>query len=593
MAVELEQKGGAFLLGSPSPAMVVTPEDLTDEQKMIAETARDFAEQQVRPALPALEKKDYALSRQLLLAAGELGLLGAGIPEAYGGLELDKVTSTLISETSAAATGGFSITMGAHTGIGTLPIVFFGNAEQKRRYLPDLATAQRVAAYCLTEANSGSDALGARTTARLTPDGKHYVLNGTKQWITNGGFADVFIIYAKIDGEQFSAFIVEKNYPGVSTGPEEHKMGLEASSTTEVILQDVHVPVENLLYIAGKGHHVAFNILNIGRFSLAVGCLGKSKGIIEVSARYARERHQFGKPIASFRLIQQKLADMAIRTYALESMVYRTAGLWDRGLQGIDLEAETGGQDAARAIAEYAIEASVNKVFGTEVLQFVVDEGVQIHGGYGFMREYQVENEYRDSRINRIFEGTNEINRLLIPATLMRKALKGELPFMAAAGSLQSELMTLTPPMSFGPEPLAQELWMLEAARKTFLMVAGLAVQKHMQALEEEQELLGIIADLAIEVFAMESAILRTQKALARDAAAAGLKVDMTRAYVHQAFPRVEAWARAGLAALEQGDLLRTNLAVLRKLLRYEPSDTVGLGRRVAEQVLAAEGYVC
>ncbi len=456
--------GGSFIIDDIDFNRVVTPEDFTEEQRMIGQTTEDFVAGEVVPHEEEVEKLNYALSVSLLRKAGELGLLGADVPEAYGGLSLDKISSTLINEKLTKASS-FALTLGAHVGIGTLPIVYFGNEEQKRRYLPPLASGEKIAAYCLTEPSSGSDALGAKTTAVLSEDGTHYVLNGTKQFITNAGFADVFIVYAKVNGTDFSTFIVERTMEGVSIGPEEKKMGIKGSSTCPLILEDVQVPAENLLWEVGKGHLIAFNILNIGRFKLAAGCLGASKDAIEYASKYANGRSQFGRKISSFPLIGAKLADMNIRTFVLESMVYRTAGLFDEGLAEVGHGSENAGYQSAKAIAEYALECSINKVFGSETLDFVADEGVQIHGGYGFIQEYRIERIYRDSRINRIFEGTNEINRLLIPGTLIKRAMKGELPLMQKAMALQSDLLSLVPGQLF-EGALEQETHLLAMAKK-------------------------------------------------------------------------------------------------------------------------------
>jgi alkylation response protein AidB-like acyl-CoA dehydrogenase len=583
-------KGGAFLLETADPSEVFTPEDFNEEQKMIAKTTEEFVVDKVMPVLHEIEEHKFEHTVRLLREAGDLGLLAADVPEKYGGLSLDKISSSLITEKMSLGRS-FALSYGAHVGIGTLPIVYFGTPEQKKKYLPDLASGRKFAAYALTEPGSGSDALGAKTTAVLSDDGKYYILNGEKQWITNSGFADVFVVYAKVDGDKFSAFIVERGFPGVSVGPEEKKMGIKGSSTRTLILQDAKVPVENLLGEVGKGHKIAFNILNIGRYKLAVGTLGSSKRAIEISAKYAKERKQFGIPIAKFGLIREKLANMAVKTYALESLAYRIAGLFEAGLEGVE-DAE--GSVAAQAISELAIECSIAKVFGSEVLDYVVDEGVQIHGGYGFMNEYEIENMYRDSRINRIFEGTNEINRLLIPATLMRKALKGELPFMKAAQDLQEELLTLMPYLPDDSAPvLEQEEHLVENAKKVFLMVAGLAVQKYEAELQKEQEILRDIADIAIETFAMESALLRTKKAIAKNGEdKEQAKIDLTVAFIHDSFKKVDALARHALAAMEEGDVLVTQLAVLRKLTRVQPVNEVALKRAIAARVLDAEKYV-
>ncbi|MEW9031699.1 MAG: acyl-CoA dehydrogenase family protein [Planifilum fimeticola] len=584
------KKGGGFLLERPAPEEIFTPEDINEEQKMIAKTTEDFVKEQVWPVLEEIENHNFDHTVRLLKQAGELGLLGADVPEEYGGFGLDKITSTLITEKISLGRS-FGLSHGAHVGIGSLPIVFFGNEEQKKKYLPALATGEKIAAYALTEPGSGSDALGAKTTAKLSEDGKYYLLTGEKQWITNSGFADVFVVYAKIDGEKFTAFIVERDFPGVSVGPEEKKMGIKGSSTRTLILDEARVPVENVLGEPGRGHVIAFNILNIGRFKLAAGCLGSAKRAIEISAKYAKERKQFKVPIAKFGLIREKLATMAAKTYALESMVYRTGGYFEENLSQVE---GAQGADVAKAIAEYALECSINKVFGSEVLDYVVDEGVQIHGGYGFMQEYEIENMYRDSRINRIFEGTNEINRLLIPATLMRKAMKGELPLIQAAQELQEELMTMMPMLpEEEPALLEEEANLIENAKKIFLMSAGLAVEKYQMELEKQQEILRDIADIAIEVYAMESAWLRAKKALDKEGEEkARLKADLTRAYVFEAFPRIEQRARHILSAMEEGDVLRTQLSVLKKLTRYTPINEVALKRSIAKQVLEADGYV-
>ncbi|WP_276356749.1 acyl-CoA dehydrogenase family protein [Cohnella caldifontis] len=583
--------GGSFILEDIDSSRIVTPEDFTEEHRMIAQTTEDFVEAEIVPHDEVIEKLNYELTVEKLRKAGETGLLGADVPEAYGGLGLDKISSTLISERMTKASS-FALSAGAHVGIGTLPIVYFGTEEQKRKYLPQLATGEKLAAYCLTEPSSGSDAQGAKTTATPTEDGRFYVLNGTKQFITNAGFADVFIVYTKVNGTDFSTFIVERTMPGVSVGPEEKKMGIKGSSTRPLILEDVRVPAENLLWEVGKGHLIAFNILNIGRFKLAAGCLGASKNAIELSSKYANQRAQFGRPISSFPLIGKKLAEMNVRTYALESMVYRTAGLFDEGLAEVDPAADNVGLQAAKAIAEYQLECSINKVFGSETLDFVADEGVQIHGGYGYIQDYKIERIYRDSRINRIFEGTNEINRLLIPGALIKRAMKGELPLLEKAMSLQSELLELIPGQTF-EGVLEQETHLTGMAKKIFLMVGAGAVQKYQLKLEREQEILARLADMMIAVFAMESALLRTRKLIGKGGGEkASHAIDMTAVFVHEEFERVESWAKEALSAMEEGDLLRTQLSVLKKLTRRTPIDTVALKRKIAAKVIEAEKYV-
>ncbi|MGG4032311.1 acyl-CoA dehydrogenase family protein [Paenibacillus cisolokensis] len=593
------RKGGWFTIENVSPASVVTPEDFTEEQLLMADAARAFLEGEIRPVDARIEGLDYELTVELMRKAGTLGLLGADVPEAYGGLGLDKVSTTLLAETLSPASS-FALSVGAHVGIGTLPIVFFGTPEQKAKYLPELATGAKIAAYCLTEPASGSDALGARTTARLSPDGSHYVLNGSKLYITNAGFADLFIVYAKVDGEHFTAFIVERSSPGLSVGPEEHKMGIKGSSTCPLYFEDVRVPVGNVLGEVGKGHLIAFNILNIGRFKLGAGCLGTAKETIALASAYANTRKQFGQKISSFPLIGAKLAEMNTATYVLESMVYRTAGLIDETLAGADPDAPDAGMQAARAIGEYALECSIIKVFASEALDQVADEGVQIHGGYGYIREYKVERIYRDSRINRIFEGTNEINRMLIPGALMKKVLKGELPLLRKARALQEELLRPQPLPAFDGL-LGKEKYRLDQAKKIFLAVGGQAVQKYGPQLEQEQEVLCALADMMIQIYAMESALLRTEKMLQRAGGAhdersvpdsARNAVRMSAIFVQEAMERIESLAKRTLAALEQGDGLQVQLSVLKKLTRAPLADTIALKRAVAARVIAAERYV-
>lgn len=583
--------GGSYIIEDVDFSSIVTPEDFSDEHRMIAETTEQFIAGEVTPHDEELEKLNYKLTVELMQKAGEIGLIGVEVPEEYGGLGLDKISATLVSEKMTKASA-FALSIGAHVGIGTLPIVYFGNDEQKRKYLPDLATAQKIAAYCLTEPSSGSDALGAKTTAVLSEDGKYYTLNGSKQFITNAGFADIFIVYAKVNGTEMSTFIVERTMEGVSIGPEEKKMGIKGSSTCPLILEDVKVPVENLLWEVGKGHLIAFNILNIGRYKLASGSLGASKDSIELAAKYANERQQFNKKISSFPLIGKKLAEMNILTYAIESMVYRTAGLFDVGLAEVDHSSVNVGQQSAKAIAEYQLECSVNKVFATEALDKIVDEAVQIHGGYGFIQEYRVERNYRDSRINRIFEGTNEINRLLIPGTLVKRAMKGELPLMQKALELQSELLSPIPSQTF-EVTLEQEAHLIKMAKKLFLMCGAQAVQKYQMKLEQEQEILSLLADMMIAVFAMESTLLRTHKRIAKQGEAAATNaIEMTEVFVHEQFALVEQAAKDILAAMESGDTLKTQLSIVKKLTRRSSLNTLGIKRNIAARVISAEKYV-
>ncbi len=584
-------KGGSFIIDEILPEQVYTPEDFTEEHKMIAKTTEEFVENEVLPVIDHLENHEFEHSVRLLKKAGELGLLGTDVPEEYGGFGLDKITSALIGEKMARA-GGFSITHGAHVGIGSLPIVLFGNEEQKKKYLPKLATGELLAAYALTEPGSGSDALGAKTTAKLNAEGTHYILNGEKQWITNAGFADVFVVYAKVDGDKFTAFIVERDFPGVSTGAEEKKMGIKSSSTRTLILEDVPVPVENVLGEIGKGHKIAFNILNIGRYKLGVGAVGGAKTAFELTVKYANERKQFNTPISSFNLTKEKLATLASEIYAAESAVYRTVGLFEERMSHLTEEQQKDGKEIAAAIAEYAIECSLNKFFNTEVLDHVVDEGVQIHGGYGFMQEYEIERAYRDSRINRIFEGTNEINRLLVPGTFVKKAFKGELPLLEKAQSLQEEIMMLMPEEP-GDEPLAQEKYLVRNAKKVALMTAGLALQKYGQELEKEQEILVNFADIVSNIYAMESVVLRTEKAVHRD----GLenskqKLLYTEIFCQEAFNRIENDAKETVVAIANGDNLRMTLSALRKLTRHTPINVIAKKREAAATIIDKEKYV-
>jgi len=589
--------GGRFIIEESDPQLTTIPEDFTSEQRMMSEAAIQYMESEVLPKDAELEALNYNLTVELMKKAGEQGLLGADIPEEYGGLGLDKVSTTLLAET-LARTSSFALSVGAHTGIGTLPIVFFGTHEQKERYLPDLSSGKLIAAYCLTEPASGSDALGARSTATLSDDGKHYILNGSKLYITNAGFADLFIVYAKIDGEKFTAFIVERQMTGFSVGPEEHKMGIKGSSTCPLFFEDVHVPVENVLGEIGRGHIIAFNILNIGRFKLGAACLGTSKEAIELASSYANVRKQFGQPISSYSLIGAKLADMNIRTYVMESMVYRIAGWMDATLSTLTQATGTKnsideGQRAAKAIGEYAIECSMVKVFASEVLDFVSDEGVQIHGGYGYIKEYKIERIYRDARINRIFEGTNEINRLLIPTTLLKKGMKGELPLIDSIQELQASLLQPQPQPNL-EEELGVERHRIMQAKKLFLMIGGIAVERYGLKLEAEQEVLGILADMMIQIFAMESAYLRAKKRieLKHDQSSSQLAGIMTKVFVQESMERIDNDARQALLNMEKGDALQVQLSIIKKLMRAPLTNTIALKRQIAARVIHSEHYI-
>lgn len=584
-------KGGSFLTEDVELDRVFTPEDFTEEHKMIAKTAEDYVQNEVLPVVENLENHEFEHSVRLLKKAGELGLLAADVPEEYEGLGLDKVTSALIAEKMSVA-GGFSITHGAHVGIGSLPIVLFGNEEQKQKYLPKLASGELIAAYALTEPGSGSDALGAKTVAKLNAEGTHYVLNGEKQWITNAGFADVFVVYAKIDGDKFSAFIVEREYPGVSVGAEEKKMGIKSSSTRTLILEDAQVPVENLLGEVGRGHIIAFNILNIGRYKLGVGSIGASKRALELAISYTNQRQQFKTPISSFNLTKEKLSTMASKLYATESLIYRTVGYFEDRMGQLSEEEQKDGKAIAASIAEYAIECSINKVFGSETLDYIADEAVQLHGGYGFMQEYEVERIYRDSRINRIFEGTNEINRFIIPGTFLKRAMKGELPLLQQATSLQQELLMLMPE-EISDEPLAQEKYLVKNAKKIALLAAGLAAQKYGPKLDAEQELLVNIANIANQLFAMESTVLRTEKAIARDGLdKASQKLLYTQIFCQEAFEEIEKEAKETIITAVDGDNARMMLSALRKLTRNNPYNVIAKKREASVKLIEAEKFV-
>jgi len=579
-------RGGEWLLQPSDPAAIFTPERTTEEHRLIAQTVSDFVNNEVLTVLDQLETKDWALARRLVQRCGELGLLGADVPEAYGGVELDKVTSMIVSE-RISRSASFGAAFGAQANLTILPLVLFGTEAQKRKYLPKLLTGEIIGAYCLSEPGSGSDALGARTRATAQPDGS-FVLNGEKTWITNGGFADLYIVFAKVDGEHFSAFIVERAFAGVSSGKEEHKMGLHGSSTTPVILQDVKVPAENLLGEVGKGHKIAFNVLNFARFKLGAMCGGGAQGAIGEAAKYAGTRKQFGQPIASFGAIKHKLGEMVARAYAVESLIYRTGGMIDARI-----EAAPAGSDktqvALATLEEYAIEASIAKVAGSEMLDFVLDENIQIHGGNGFVHDYPAERHYRDSRVNRIFEGTNEINRLLIPGMLARRAAKGEPPVIAAAKALQEELLG-PPQMAVQDDaPLADERRAVDAFKKAALMVFGVALQTYGQKLADQQEVLMHLADMFIDVYSAESAVLRAMAVSSRPNGS--LHSDAARTFVNDAGMRLEASAKSALAAMAEGDTLRTLLAALRRLFKMTPINTAALRRHLADETVSRGVY--
>jgi alkylation response protein AidB-like acyl-CoA dehydrogenase len=583
-------RGGSFLIEERTPEEVFTPEDFSEQHRLIAQTAEEFANKEIVPNIEKMEHKDFAVTRELVRKAGELGLSGVDVPEQYGGMQMDKVTSAIIAD-RIAKYGGFSTTWGAHTCIGTLPIVYFGTEAQKKKYLPGLASGETIGAYALSESSSGSDALSCRTQAKLSGDGTHYILNGEKMWITNAGFADLFIVFAKIDGERFTAFIIERGFPGFSVGAEEHKMGIRGSSTCPLILNNCQVPVENVLGEVGKGHHIAFNVLNVGRFKLGAGCIGSARNCIESAIAYAKQRKAFGKVIADFGLIREKIANMAAGIFTGEAMAYRTVAMMDTAIEQLG-EAHEDMSQVRKVIDEYAVECSILKIWGSEFIDSVVDETVQIYGGYGFVEEYPAERNYRDVRVNRIFEGTNEINRLLITGFLLKRAMSGQLPLMAAIKKLMDEV--LSGPSEEGNEgPLAPERKLVATAKKMGLFAAGVATQKYMQAIQDQQEIMGSIANMTIETYAMESAVLRAQKlAMQNGESASAHALAMTRVYMAGAMEKVESAAKTVIAACADGDMLRSQLAILRRLAKYEPFNVVGLRQQIAAKVIENGKYL-
>jgi alkylation response protein AidB-like acyl-CoA dehydrogenase len=583
-------KGGSFLLESAQPADVFTPADLTDDQKLIGQTAEEFVLKEVFPLIKDLENKKAGLMPALVKKGGEVGLMGGGVPEEYGGAGLDKIATTVLTE-KLSIYGGFAVTHGAHAGIGTLPIVYFGTEAQKKKYLPKLATGEWIGAYCLSEPQAGSDAQNSLTRAELNAEGTHYILNGQKMWITNGGFADIYIVFAKIDGEKFTAFIVERTFPGFKPGNEEHKMGIHGSSTTPIFLENCKVPKENLLHEIGRGHIVAFNILNAGRFTLGASCVGGSKHVLTTSSKYCKERKAFNKQIGEFGMMKEKLAEMAIRIFAVESMVYRSAGNIEAAMAAASGSGDKI-QNSMKVLEEYAIESSIAKVYGSEMLDFVVDEGVQIFGGYGFHEEYPVCRAYRDSRINRIFEGTNEINRMLIIQMLMKRAMGGQLALIPAAMKLADEILA-GPSFEEAPEGvLADEARVVANCKKMFLQAAGGALQKYREKLADEQELIGALSNVVMEIYAMESCLLRAQKAAAaKGESATQTMIDAARVFINDAAERVEHDAKRAIAAVHEGDMLTTQMAVLKRFGKRAPVDTIALRRRVAAAVQTQDRY--
>ena len=585
-------KGGSFLVEDRTPAEVFTPEDLSEEHRQMAATAAQFARDEILPALSDIEAKKPGALANAIRKAAEIGFTSVDIPEQYGGLGMDKTTSTVVTD-HLAVLASFSTAFGSQIGIGTLPLVWYGTEEQKQRYLPKLATAEWISAYALSESSSGSDAMNIRTRATLSADGKFYILNGEKMWTTNGGIADLFTVFAKIDGDKFSAFLVERTFPGLSVGPEEHKMGIRGSSTCPLILQDCKVPAANLLGEPGKGHYIAFNVLNIGRFKLAVACVGGARHALAHTIRYAKERKAFGKPIAEFGLIQRKISAGAARLYAAESMAYRTVGMIDVSLDQLGDHGNRSPRDIQRRIEEYAIECSILKVYGSEMLTLVADELIATMGGNGYVEDYPAERTYRDARINRIFEGTNEINRLIIAGWLMKRAMKGQLPLLAAIKTLMDEVLQ---PVSFDStgedgEPLAREAGILAGLKKIALFAAGVASQRFMAALEEQQEIMADLADLIADVYALESSLLRARKLAASGKASAKTAQAMTALLADESMAFAEQAARRVLATCGEGDELRTQLAILRRLAKFTPADVVSLSRAVARQCIQAERY--
>jgi butyryl-CoA dehydrogenase len=589
--------GGSFLLETRTSTEIFTPEDLNEEQRQIASTAAQFAREQILPVADAIEAKQPGVLRAALVKAAELGFTSVDIPEEYGGVGMDKVSSTLISD-HISVLASFSTAFGAQTGIGTLPLVWYGTDDQKQRYLPKLASGEWIAAYSLSEASSGSDAMNVRTRAILSEDGAHYILNGEKMWTTNCGIADLFTVFAKIvepatGTEKFSAFLVERTFPGLTVGAEEHKMGIRGSSTCPLVFADCRIPAANLLGEAGKGHHIAFNVLNVGRFKLGVACIGGARHALGRMVRYAKERIAFGKPIAEFGLIQRKISLSATRLFAAESMAYRTAGMIDASLSQISEELANNPRETQRRIEDYAVECSILKVYGSEMLSVVADELVATMGGYGYVEEYPAERYYRDARINRIFEGTNEINRLLITGMLMKRALSGHLALLPAIKKIMDEV---TQPPSFEAgsdtsEPLAREAEVLASSRKIALFAAGVASQRFMTALQDQQEVMADIADMIVQVFALESALLRARKLSSAGKASAEVAAAMTGLLAEETMAQAEQAARRVLAACAEGDMLRTQLAILRRLARFTPADSVALSRSVAKQAIQLERY--
>ena len=584
-------KGGEFIIKDTEPETVFTPEDISEELKMMMETARDFVDKEIIPNVEEIDKQNFDLVIQKFEQAGELGLLGTAVPEEYGGFGADFNTNTLLAMEMGGA-HSFGVTYAAHTGIGTLPILYYGTEEQKQKYLPKLASGEMKSAYCLTEPTSGSDALSARTTAVLSEDGTHYILNGQKMWITNGGFADILITFAQVDGDKFTCFIIPTDSEGFTRGEEEKKLGIKGSSTRALFLDNVKVPKENILGEIGKGHYVAFNILNVGRFKLGAMVTGGAKRYLTIAVQYANERKQFKRPISSFGAIKYKLAEMATRIFVTEAAVLRTSGLINDMEERLQAEGMSYSDSRVKAAEEYAIESSILKVFGSEMLDYVVDEVVQVHGGYGYSEEYPAARAYRDSRINRIFEGTNEINRLLVVDMLVKRSMKGRIDLLGPAMGIQKELMSIP---SFGDEPeglLAKELKAIREAKKAVLMVAGSAVQKFMQNLAEEQEIIMNVTDMIMDVYAAESAILRTLKYAKKEGEKAAEYYEaMTKIFVSDALERIFLNGKHAVAAFAEGDEMKLLQLGLKRFTKLDSMNTTALRRKVADKLIEENKY--
>jgi butyryl-CoA dehydrogenase len=578
--------GGSFLIEDLRPEDVFTPEDLSAEQQQIAQTTSQFADEQILPAIHEIEAKNFDVTRKLMKHAGELGFMSVDVPEEYGGLELDKVTSALITD-KISVSGSFSVTYSAHVGIGMLPLVWYGTRPQKEKYLAKLASGEWIASYALSEASAGSDAMNIRTRATLSADGAHYILNGEKMWISNAGMASLFTVFAKVDGEKFTAFLIEAGTSGLTVGKEEHKLGIRGSSTCPLVLDNCQVPVENVLGEVGKGHQIAFNILNVGRYKLGAAAIGGARNSLRDGIRYARERVAFGKPITAFGLVQEKIAESAAGIYAAEAVVYRVVGAIDAALSMVDKTAQDYSQQVQKSIEEFAVECSILKFWGSEMLERVVDQTLQLHGGYGYVEEYPAERAYRDSRINKIFEGTNEINRMITTGWMVKRAMQGRLALLPAIKKVMDEVMAGPGERIAFEGPLAEERAILANAKRLGLFCAGAASQKFGMELGEQQEVMGMLADILAEVLVLESTVLRTEKMQGRN----GLAVKLTKYYAARSFSVISAAAERLLGAVAEGDMLRTQMTIFRRLTKHEPANTVALGRAIASAMVDAGRY--